>query len=138
LSRNTREIFAAIDALDAQAFAGYLSNDIRFQFGNADPAVGHAQVIEAVNGFYSSIKGLTHHISETWDVADDLSVVKIDVEYRRLDGEVVYVPNVDILRWDGDLVADWQIYIDVAAVYAPINEVATVVRSLAPAEVSTR
>jgi hypothetical protein len=41
------------------------------------------------------------------------------VEYRRLDGKTVTTPNADILVFEGDLVKDWQIYIDVAPVYAP-------------------
>ena len=45
-------------------------------------------------------------------------IAQIDVEYRRLDGKSVTVPNADILVFDGDLVRDWQIYIDVAPVYA--------------------
>ena len=40
------------------------------------------------------------------------------MEYRRKDGKAVTVPNVDVLRYDGDLVRDWQIYIDVAPLYA--------------------
>ena len=34
------------------------------------------------------------------------------------DGKSVITPNADILIYDGDLVRDWQIYIDVAPVYA--------------------
>ena len=45
-------------------------------------------------------------------------IAQIDVEYRRKDGKSVTVPNADILVFDGDLVRDWQIYIDVAPVYA--------------------
>ena len=36
----------------------------------------------------------------------------------RKDGKTVITPNADILIYDGDLVRDWQIYIDVAPVYA--------------------
>jgi hypothetical protein len=48
----------------------------------------------------------------------DTVVAQIDVEYRRKDGKSVTVPNADILVFDGDLVSDWQIYIDVTPVYA--------------------
>ena len=34
------------------------------------------------------------------------------------DGKSVTVPNADILVFDGDLVRDWQIYIDVTPVFA--------------------
>jgi hypothetical protein len=41
------------------------------------------------------------------------------VKYRHLDGKTVTTPNADILIFEGDLVKDWQIYIDVAPVYTP-------------------
>ena len=39
---------------------------------------------------------------------------KVTVE----DGKSVTVPNCDVLIFDGDLVRDWQIYIDLAPVFA--------------------
>jgi hypothetical protein len=53
----------------------------------------------------------------SWDFGDT-TIVQIDVEYR-LDGKTVTTPNADILVFQNDLVKDWQIYIDVAPVYAP-------------------
>jgi hypothetical protein len=64
------------------------------------------------------IGGMTHHFLQTYD-AGDTSVAKLDVEYKRLDGTVVVTPNADILVFEGDLVKDWQIYIDLAPVFAP-------------------
>jgi hypothetical protein len=63
--------------------------------------------------------GLTHHIQRAWDVGDT-TIVQIDVEYRRKDGKSVTVPNADILIFEGDLVRDWQIYIDVTPVFTPV------------------
>ena len=40
------------------------------------------------------------------------------MEYVRNDGKHVTVPNADILVFDGDLVSNWQIYIDLAPVFA--------------------
>ena len=68
-------------------------------------------------GFFSTIDGLTHHILNVYGSGDTV-VAQIDVEYRRKDGKSVTVPNADILVFDGDLVRDWQIYIDVAPVFA--------------------
>jgi ketosteroid isomerase-like protein len=117
MSRNVPAIFAAIDALDPDQFVSHLTDDVVFRFGNAEPAVGKAAVRDAVAGFFSSIGGLTHHILNIYD-AGDVSVAQIDVEYVRQDGKHVTVPNADILVFDGDLVSNWQIYIDVAPVFA--------------------
>jgi ketosteroid isomerase-like protein len=117
MGRDTRATFADIDAFDPDKFVAHLTEDVVFRFGNAEPAVGRAAVREAVAGFFSSISGLTHHILNVWEI-DDVSIAQINVEYVRHDGKHVTVPNADILTWDGDLVSNWQIYIDVAPVYA--------------------
>src|ERR1700733_14707646 len=117
MSRNVAEIFAAIDSFDPDRFVAHLTEDVSFQFGNAEPVVGRAAVREAVAGFFSSIDGLTHHLLNVWDVGD-VSIAQINVEYVRKDGKHVTVPNADILTFEGDLAKVWQIYIDVTPVYA--------------------
>ena len=118
MSRNVAAIFADIDAFDPDKFVAHLTPDVTFRFANADPVIGRDAVKEAVAGFFSTIDGLTHHILNSWDFGDT-TIVQIDVEYRRKDGKTVITPNADILIFQGDLVSDWQIYIDVAPVYAP-------------------
>ena len=117
MSRNTRAIFADIDAFDPDKFVSHLTDDVTFRFGNGEPVVGRANVREAVAGFFTTIAGLTHHILNVYD-AGAVSIAQIDVEYVRKDGKHVTVPNADILVFDGDLVSNWQIYIDLAPVFA--------------------
>jgi len=117
MSRDVAAIFADIDAFDPDKFVAHLTPEATFRFANADPVTGRAAVKEAVAGFFSSIAGLTHHILNVYEVGD-IVIAQIDVEYRRQDGKSVTVPNADILVFDGDLVRDWQIYIDVTPVYA--------------------
>ena len=117
MSRDVALIFADIDAMDAGKFIGHLTPDVRFRFANADPALGRAAVKEGVEGFWASIDGLSHHILNVYEVGDTV-IAQIDVEYRRKDGKSVTVPNCDVLKFDGDLVRDWQIYIDLAPVFS--------------------
>ena len=117
MSRNVPAIFADIDAFDPDKFVSHLTDDVTFRFGNGEPVVGRANVREAVAGFFTTIAGLTHHILNVYD-AGAVSIAQIDVEYVRQDGKHVTVPNADILTFDGDLVSDWQIYIDLAPVFA--------------------
>jgi ketosteroid isomerase-like protein len=133
MTKNVREIFASIDSFDPADFVTHLTDDVVFRFGNGDPLHGPAAVQEAVAGFFSSISGLTHHILHIWEPEEGLVILHVDVEYRRQDGETVYTPNVDILRFEGDKVADWQIVIDLAPVYAPIAEVPAAVLTPATA-----
>jgi hypothetical protein len=115
--REVKEIFADIDGMNADAFVAHLTEDVTFRFGNAEAAHGREAVAAAVNGFWGTIGGLTHHVLNTWDFGET-TICQIDVEYKRLDGNTVVTPNADILVFEGDLVKDWKIYIDVAPVYA--------------------
>jgi ketosteroid isomerase-like protein len=117
MSRDIAAIFADIDAFDPDKFVAHLTPNAKFRFANADPVTGREAVKEAVTGFFSSIDGLTHHILNVYESGETV-IAQIDVEYRRKDGKSVTVPNADILVFDGDLVRDWQIYIDVTPVYA--------------------
>jgi ketosteroid isomerase-like protein len=117
MSRDVRAIFADIDSFDPGKFVAHLTDDVVFRFGNGEPAVGRAAVREAVAGFFTMIDGLTHHVLNVWDIGAT-SVAQIDIEYLRKDGKRVTVPNADILTFDGDLVRHWQIYIDLAPVFA--------------------
>jgi ketosteroid isomerase-like protein len=116
--RNVKEIFADIDSMNPDKFVAHLTEDVVFRFGNGDPVVGRPAVRDAVAGFYTTISGMTHHMLKTYDV-DDTTIAQVDVEYERQDGKSVVTPNVDVLVFDGDRVKNWQIYIDLAPVFAP-------------------
>jgi ketosteroid isomerase-like protein len=116
MSRDVTSTFADIDAFDPDKFVRHLTPDVSFRFGNVDPVTGQGEVREAVAGFFSTIDGLTHHILRVWEVGDTV-IVQADVEYRRKDGKTVTVPNADVLTYQGDLVREWQIYIDLAPVF---------------------
>jgi ketosteroid isomerase-like protein len=117
MTRDVANVFADIDAFNPDAFVTHLTPDVVFRFGNADPVSGRQAVREAVAGFFSTIDGLTHHIRNVWEFGDTI-IVQADVEYLRKDGKTVTVPNADILVYDGELVRDWRIYIDLAPLYS--------------------
>jgi ketosteroid isomerase-like protein len=117
MSRDLTPIFADIDTLDPDRFVAHLTPDVTFRFGNNDPMTGRDAVKAAVAGFFTTISGMHHHFLNIYQDGDTV-IAKIDVEYIRPDGKSVTVPNADILVFDGDLVRDWQIYIDLAPVFA--------------------
>jgi ketosteroid isomerase-like protein len=117
MTRDVANVFSDIDAFSPDRFVNHLTPEVVFRFGNADPVTGREAVREAVDGFFSTIDGLTHHIRNVWEFGDTI-IVQADVEYLRKDGKTVTVPNADILVYDGELVRDWRIYIDVAPVYS--------------------
>jgi SnoaL-like domain len=117
MNRDVAAIFSDIDSFDPSKFVAHLTDDVVFRFGNGDPVIGREAVAAAVGGFFTTIAGLKHQIKNIWQV-EDVAIAQIDVEYTRLDGKVVVTPNADILEFEGALVKSWQIYIDLAPVYA--------------------
>ena len=110
-------LFTAIDAQDGAAFVGYLTDDAVFRFGSAPAVQGRSAVQAAVEGFFGSIKGLSHTIHKTLRQADTL-VCEGEVTYTRQDGSTITIPFVNVFEYDGDLIARYKIYIDIAPLYA--------------------
>jgi hypothetical protein len=112
-------VFAAVDAMKAEAFAEFFAESGRMVFGNAEPMVGRAAIAAGVGGFFSSIQGLRHELVNEWSV-DASTIVESLVTYRRLDDKTVTVPGVSIWRrGDDGLIEDYRIYVDLAPLYAP-------------------
>jgi ketosteroid isomerase-like protein len=89
------EVLADVDRMDAKAFASHLAEDCLLRFGNADEVAGRDAIDEAIAGFFTTIKGLSHHIVEQWDV-DGTTIVQIEATYTRLDDRRVTLPAVAI------------------------------------------
>lgn len=112
----TGGMFAAIDRKDTEAFVGYLTDDASFRFGSAPAVRGRAAIREAVDGFFSTIAASSHYIRQTL-TSGTTQVCEGKVTYTRLDGTSVTLPFVDVFEFDGDLIADYKIYIDIAPLY---------------------
>jgi ketosteroid isomerase-like protein len=113
----TTDVFADVDRMDAEAFASHLAEDCVLRFANADEVVGRDPIEEAIAGFFNTIKGLSHHIVEQWDV-DDTTIVQTEATYRRLDDRPVTVPAITVYRRSGDLIDEYRIFVDLSPVYA--------------------
>ena len=113
-----RALFQTIDSMDADAFAAFLTADAEFQFGNWPAVSGRAGAREAVAQFFGTIAGLSHEIIGIWQDGDVVTC-RLRVTYTRQDGRKVSVPAADILRFRGEQIADYRIYIDVTPLYAP-------------------
>jgi limonene-1,2-epoxide hydrolase len=88
-----------------------------FQFGSAPAVQGTENVRAAVDGFFGTIKGSTHALSNT--LADgSVLVCEGTVTYRRMDDSELTLPFTNVFELDGDLISHYKIYIDIAPLYA--------------------
>lgn len=105
------ELFRAIDARDAAAFAAFVAEDGDFRFGNAPPVVGRAAVRDYVGAFFGMIGGCSHRMLRSWNAAG-AAACEGEVTYTRLDGSKVTVPFANVFVLKGAEVASYRIYID--------------------------
>lgn len=110
------QLFQSIDNNDASTFAGFLSEDCTFTFGNQPAVTGRDAAREAVAAFFSSIAGLSHSLAESWEVPDGI-VCHGTVTYTRKDGSTLAVPFANILKFRGGLIFDYRIFADISELY---------------------
>ncbi|GAB3413919.1 nuclear transport factor 2 family protein [Flindersiella endophytica] len=111
-------VFAAVDAMKADAFVEFFAEDGRFVFGNNEPLLGHPAIAAGLEGFFATIQGLQHEPVHEWIVRSD-TIVESRVTYTRLDGGTVTVPAVSIWQLGDDgLITDYRIFVDLAPLYA--------------------
>jgi hypothetical protein len=126
LNRFVGELFRAVDALDAQAFAHKFAEDGSFRFGNAPPVVGRRHIAESVAGFFAMFRGIRHEIVGVWSGAwegGDVASAETLVVYTRHDGTLTAaIPATSTLRMQGGLIEDFRIFADVSPLFAPSHE----------------
>lgn len=111
------ELFQAIDAMDSNCFASFLTDNSEFRFGSAPPVEGRQAIRDAVQAFFASISGLSHNVTKVW--RDDSTVAcEGEVCYQRHDGSKVTIPFVDVFAFQGTLISCYKIYIDIGPLYA--------------------
>ena len=112
----TKQLFESIDNQDAEAFLAFLSDDVKFRFGNAAPVTGKSAVGEAVSGFFSSVKAIHHRLIKTW--AEEGSIIcHGTVTYTRHDSTTLSVPFANILTMENSLIRDYMIFVDISNLY---------------------
>jgi uncharacterized protein (TIGR02246 family) len=111
-----RRLFQAIDRKDAERFADFVAGDATFTFGNQEPVRGREAIRSAVAGFFASIEGTSHTITGTW-VHPDSVIIRGTVTYTRRDRSTLTVPFANIFGMEGDLIKDYQIYVDTSKLY---------------------
>ena len=110
------QLFQSIDNQDTEAFLAFLSDDVLFRFGNADPVNGKDAVGEVVSGFFGSVKGMHHDLVRVWD-EDGVVICHGTVTYTRHDSTTLSVPFANILGIGNNLIKEYLIFVDVSELY---------------------
>ncbi len=117
MASSMKELFEIIDRMDAPGFANAFTEGGRFRFGNNPTVSARDGIREAVDQFFSNLKGLRHEILDVWE-ADDVVISEVEVTYTRKDGQELLLPAATIGRRSNGLLEDYRIYMDVNPLFA--------------------
>jgi len=112
------DLFAAVDAKDTERFLGFLTAGALFRFGSAPSVKGNEAIHSAVDGFFSTIAGLSHKLARVV-AQDDVVVCEGEVTYTRHDATEITLPFINVFEFDGDLISGYKIYMDIGPLYDP-------------------
>jgi hypothetical protein len=65
-ARTVRELFAAVDIGDVGALCQHVTDDIRFQFGNAEVTTDKSAFEATSRAFLQSIAAIRHELLDMW------------------------------------------------------------------------
>lgn len=103
--------------MDVPGFVNLFTDDGIFRWANMDPVVGKQNITAFLTGFFQSIRALSHTDLEYWEVPG-VRFATGYVNYTRLDDSVLRVPFSVILKFRGDLINEFLIFVDTSQLYA--------------------
>ncbi len=117
-----RQLFASIDAQDADAFAGFLAEDARFRYGSQPVVAGREAVRGYVADFFAGLGGLSHELLGFWrGEPEQVCFVQGEVTYILAGNRRVTVPFLNLLRTTDAGIADYRVYTDPTPLFLPAD-----------------
>ena len=111
-----KDMYGIVDARDGTALAAMMTENGIFRFANMPAVQGRQEVAGFLDGFFQSIKGIAHDQIEDWKV-DGTRFATGRVTYTRHDDSALAIPFSVILKMDGDLIAEYLVFVDASELY---------------------
>ena len=111
-----------VDRKDAAGFAAVFTDNATLRFGNNDVLTGKQAIEQAIAGFFTAMKALSHETKKL-TVHENMIFLEAFVTYDRHDGKKVTVPAMSVYEMTesqaGRKAKDCRIYVDLAPLFAP-------------------
>ena len=111
-----KHLVQSIDNRDVDTFVTFLTDDVMFRFGNAEPVNGKENVGSAVGGFFESIVALEHDVFEIVEQRDTVICHGV-VTYTRHDSSTLRVPFANIFKISENLIKEYRMLMDISELY---------------------
>lgn len=119
-----QHLFATLEASPADPtkaldeFVTLLTEDVQFRLGNPETLVGREAIKDSLVSFCRQVKGIYHDIKQKWEPEESVVLLDMEVTYYRLDDTAVTLPVMDFFRFQGNLIQELQIFMDINPVFA--------------------
>jgi len=107
------KLFSSLDGGDVDSFVSFLTEDVVFRFGSAEPVGGGENVRVFVAQFLGGLESISHRLEHFWEQDGRLAIEGV-VTYGLKDGRRVSVPFVDVFQMRGGKIEQYLVYIDLA------------------------
>jgi limonene-1,2-epoxide hydrolase len=101
-------------------FLSKLSPTAVFRFGATDEVMGKDAISAVVAQFFTSIGGVRHELTNVIAEGHKLAC-EGNVTYTRIDATTLTLPFANVFEFDGDLIAGYRIYVDIAPLYGQVT-----------------
>jgi ketosteroid isomerase-like protein len=112
LKTRVEEMVKAASAEDWGVFLKYLSPDLYYKLGVAEPVRGPEACRDVLAGIYKKLKPAVHEVRGIWQQENVVFVEMIAHYVTVAEGRTVSVPCCDVYRFEGDLIKEWRVYPD--------------------------
>jgi ketosteroid isomerase-like protein len=109
-------MYQMVDAMDTTGFVNLFTEDGIFRWANMQPVAGKQNITDFLTGFFQSIKAISHTGIEYWEVTG-VRFATGYVSYTRHDNSLLRVPFSVILKFKGELINEFLIFVDTSELY---------------------
>ena len=107
-----------VDRMDPAEYITHFAEDGQVVFGNQPPAVGHANIQQALTEFYKTLRVMRHTVERIW-VEPGATISQATVHYeRQSDGKAFDLPATTIIDEPGERVRKMQFFMDLSPLQA--------------------
>ena len=98
-----RRLIAAVELNASEEYVSYFTDDAVYKVGNAAAVVGPESIRRLADSVIHLIEKVSHDVKNIWELGDTL-ICEMELRYLRKDGKTVTVPNLTIVRFEGERV----------------------------------
>jgi hypothetical protein len=109
-------LFKSIDEADVKTFLTFLDEEANFKFANLPVVSGKKNIGEFLDGFFKSIRSLSHKNLEVYEL-DGVRFVNGNVTYTRHDGSTLSVDYSNTFKLKNGRIRDYLIFVDNSELY---------------------